>query len=267
MLKARERMMMDHTLGWFDPNGPCPPNYAIDGWAAGNAAKSPGYQGLATVDKKVVSVPAHGFNFEMYAEGWEDYSSSDFGSGWALAYASGQLTWEIPGRVVPWGTIEVTPHLNLHGTGYVYSYLPESYKGPGARASVKVSARMAQGPAPGLAQLITQWTTPVTLWQEESPPIKTDPVIKDYGRFPIDYTAFVAGARVVGDVKPGINVYVQVSVHLSCDTLGRVSITHLHFNSALQFIEVQGVCMKTLVDFAQPVGFWFPFIPLKKPMR
>lgn len=242
--EAQEIMLSDQSFAWFTPSTPCPPNVVIDGWSWSNTWKSydPTFNGGASAHDTLLKWQKQlQFNLETYG----GYTSSPL---MAQAWGGGILRFKIPGQHIPYGKIEVTPYLNIHGWGRVQGGLSGPWcPGCGAWAMIKVQTRMGQGvagfPYPGV-KTITQWTAPYTLWQEHSPPTKTQ-----FGWHNIKYTGFVPQAKAVADVAAGLDVYIDVMVNLTCYTVGGMAVAGLYFEGASEFITVPSVCMKILAKY------------------
>ncbi|MFO8241355.1 MAG: hypothetical protein R6T90_10220 [Dissulfuribacterales bacterium] len=261
--EAQEVMLNDETFAWFSPSTPCQPNAVIDGetWSNTWESNNPMFSGGTDAFDKY-NLAQKQLNFKLVA--WEGYVFSPL---LAQAWGGGYQRFKIPGKVIPYGKIEVTPYINIHGMARVAGWLSSNfYPGCGASAKIEVETRMGQAvqgyPYPWI-KTISQWTTPYTLWKEQSPPVKGMS-----GWQNINITKFVDQAKVVGDVDAGLDVYIDVLVSLYCDTRGW-GISSFYFEDNYDFIKIEKVCMKTLQKYMYMIktpdwwwrGWDIPHIP------
>jgi hypothetical protein len=241
--EAQEIILSDQTLAWFTPSTPCPPNEVIDGWSWSGTWQS--YESTfdgGTSAQDTLLKWQHRFDFSCQA--WGGNMTSPL---MAQAWGGGILRFKIPGMHIPFGKIEVTPYLNVQGRSRVQGGLTAPwYPQCGAWAHIEVQTRMGQGvagvPYPWVKTL-TPWTTPYTLWQEHSPPTKTQ-----WGWHNVNKTGPVAQARIASDVVAGSDVYIDVMVNLMCYTIGGWAVAALYFDDTA-FIALPSVCMKILAKY------------------
>lgn len=244
--EAQEIMLSDQSSAWFTPSTPCQPNMVIDGYSSSNTWKSsdPMFFGGAKAQDTYIKLQNQ-FRCRLEAGGGLT-TSPLMAQAWALSI----LRFKIPGKHIPYGKIEVTPYLNIHGFGGVKGGLSGPLNpGCGAWAKINVQSRMGQGSPYPCVKNIAPYTKPHTLWQQHSPATKAP-----YGKHNIKYTGFVPQAKVVGDVEAGIDVYIDVWVELMCVTVGGWASALLDFDSNWEFIEVIDVCMKVLAQYPQYVA-------------
>lgn len=241
--EAEEVMLNDATFAWFSPSTPCQPNAVIEGetWSDTWQSDDPMFSGGTEASAKYNQAQKQ-LNFKLVA--WEGYVFSPL---LAQAWGGGYQRFKIPGKVIPYGKIEVAPYINIHGMARVAGWLSSNFHpGCGASAKIEIKTRMCQAgqgiPYPWI-KTITQWTTPYTLWKDQSPPVN-----KMSGWQDIDITKLVEQAKVVGDVDAGLDVYIDVLVSLHCNTRGW-GISSFHFEQNYDFIKIEKVCMKTLHQY------------------
>jgi hypothetical protein len=263
--RAQEKMLADETEAWFSPSTPCQPNAAIDGvsWSSTWESSDPMFSGGTNASDKV-STAQKQLNFELLA--WEGYV---FAPLYAQAHGGGYLRFKIPGSVIPYGKIQMTPYVNIQGMARVAGWLSSNFH-PGceAWASIQIQTRMTQAVTgwqyPGV-KTVTDWTKPHILWEEKSPPVNSMS-----GWQNIAVTKFADQAKAVGVVDAGLDVYVDVMVKLFCNTLGW-GIAAFYFDGASEFIRIEKVCMKVLQTYMYtmelPPWYWklhLPTIPTER---